>query len=659
MCGCCSRVRMCPPREVSRLPFLDTDIARGLFLLTIDDFFFFCNEFGIDAFRPACAMEGSSVDQYYVFDASTRFVGIQFLELGGDHLDRLMTFATHQHDVTAVINRPLSDPSPGDTSFSSHLQDVLERSMDLLKTSRRTLYFINCQTLFDRSPHTGVLTLSHTAFMRLLERLAFLASQLAHRDERHGVLFCCSMVWEGKVDGEASIKVVREACEGRAGSAAAIDSLWSSLPGYGPSWEAPPDEGEVTTEPFAEDVGSISHDGIDRLRRNPQFHFLQWVFHCVLWRQPSFPWTTSLNFLSLTIARALEDPPPAPSQPQQQPQPPPSRGLPAPLCVPSVVMTVARLLKAKAMRTEGPQTLQQQQEGAGDVAGGLPPVGELGALLLHTVVNSVMWHRDAGGGRVALWVTRRDFHDFLDQAGEDDEMETAAMSELPPMTMLNWWDKTVGALAQIGLMAHHGGRGYPRIAVRLSADPSRAVVIAPQTAPDAGDPDSAVAFPYYPALLQAFTSSLLTIPSLPPDFWTQHASAQPVLATLRGRAMGDEALNGLREEIGRVVERAVTDEGMLGGGIHLLMFLAHDWHQVAMLREPSGVIALLRVPLSAAAHSAWRAVVRDVLVEGSQAAAALHQEGLHAQAGVGEGDGDICVVSLELCGSGSTRTELH
>mmetsp|Transcript_13550 Transcript_13550/g.39068 ORF Transcript_13550/g.39068 Transcript_13550/m.39068 type:complete len:109 (-) Transcript_13550:680-1006(-) len=66
MCGCCSRVRMCPPREVSRLPFLDTDIARGLFLLTIDDFFFFCNEFGIDAFRPACAMEGSSTDQYYV-----------------------------------------------------------------------------------------------------------------------------------------------------------------------------------------------------------------------------------------------------------------------------------------------------------------------------------------------------------------------------------------------------------------------------------------------------------------------------------------------------------------------------------------------------------------------------------------------------------------
>ncbi|CEM39347.1 unnamed protein product [Vitrella brassicaformis CCMP3155] len=218
MCGCCSRVRMCPPREVSRLPFLDTDIARGLFLLTIDDFFFFWNEFGIDAFRPACAMEGSSTDQYYV------------------------CLCKHT-DVTAVINRPLSDPSPGDTSFSSHLQDVLERSMDLLKTSRRTLYFINCQTLFDRSQHTRLLTLSHTPFKQFLERLAFLASQLAHRDERHGVLFCCSMVWEGKVDGEASIKVVREACEGWAGSAAAIDSLWNSLPDYGPSWEAPPDEG--------------------------------------------------------------------------------------------------------------------------------------------------------------------------------------------------------------------------------------------------------------------------------------------------------------------------------------------------------------------------------------------------------------------------------
>ena len=95
--------------------------------------------------------------------------------------------------------------------------------MDLLKTSRRTLYFINCQTLFDRSQHTGVLTLSHTAFKRFLERLAFLASQLAHRDERHGVLFCCSRVGEGTVDGEA--------CEGWAGSAAAIDSLWNSIPG--------------------------------------------------------------------------------------------------------------------------------------------------------------------------------------------------------------------------------------------------------------------------------------------------------------------------------------------------------------------------------------------------------------------------------------------
>ena len=126
--------------------------ARGLFLLTIDDFFFFCSEFGIDAFRPACAMEGrssisedvtyvtrrdgclvwrsgSSADQYYVFDTSTRFVGIQFLELGGDHLDRLMTFATHQHVRTHTLHTHAHQTSESvDRTFSLLIPAVCRTS---------------------------------------------------------------------------------------------------------------------------------------------------------------------------------------------------------------------------------------------------------------------------------------------------------------------------------------------------------------------------------------------------------------------------------------------------------------------------------------------------------------------------------------------------
>ena len=67
-----------PPRD--ELPYLDTDIGRSNFLMTAENFAFFMQEMGL----------GEAPELRDCLAHDSRFVLTQFIEIGGDHLDRLL-----------------------------------------------------------------------------------------------------------------------------------------------------------------------------------------------------------------------------------------------------------------------------------------------------------------------------------------------------------------------------------------------------------------------------------------------------------------------------------------------------------------------------------------------------------------------------------------
>ena len=134
-----------------RLPFLDTDLGRGTFALTLEDFSFFVEEHGLDA---RCDRRAPAVPHHLLIrdgaqpghdtsaghavggrllrawrpcaEFTVRYVVIQFLEFGGDHLDQLM--------------RPALCTSDG-------ARDIVARSRALLESATKVVYFVNGASL--------------------------------------------------------------------------------------------------------------------------------------------------------------------------------------------------------------------------------------------------------------------------------------------------------------------------------------------------------------------------------------------------------------------------------------------------------------------------------------------------------------------------------
>ncbi|CAE6961416.1 unnamed protein product [Symbiodinium sp. CCMP2456] len=120
------------------LPFMDTDIARGLVMLSVENFAFFAQEFGLwDPNRMEEAPE------FMNFDPQVRFVTLQFTELGGDHLDRLLLFLRGDLDTVRAAE-PRAEPE-AEEGFWADMHEVLSASLKLLQETTRTAYFINCR----------------------------------------------------------------------------------------------------------------------------------------------------------------------------------------------------------------------------------------------------------------------------------------------------------------------------------------------------------------------------------------------------------------------------------------------------------------------------------------------------------------------------------
>lgn len=175
---------------MDELPFLDTDIARGSFLVTREVFEFFLMEYTIP--RPA------------ELRTDTVYVVIQFIEIGGDHMDTLMEYRETKPQQQAV--EATADP------IHRSLVDILERSYDLLLKSKKTIYFINAATLFSTC-ETGESILNGASFVKLITRLRFLNATFP---EGHQMLFYLSRYLQTAiftVDSVVqSLGVIRKEC---------------------------------------------------------------------------------------------------------------------------------------------------------------------------------------------------------------------------------------------------------------------------------------------------------------------------------------------------------------------------------------------------------------------------------------------------------------
>eukprot|EP00041_Stephanoeca_diplocostata_P030519 m.925095 g.925095 ORF g.925095 m.925095 type:complete len:709 (+) comp23772_c0_seq36:524-2650(+) len=143
-------------------PFLDTDIGRATLCLTVDDFAFWVMERELDESLVTSLPDG------------TRYVVLQFIEFGGDHLDQMMNPAKCPNAAT---------------------KDIVGRSRTMLAQCRKVAYFINWQSLMGtsagiESQHVSAceqrqppVAFNDVAVRVLLERFEFLDTLSSHGTE--------------------------------------------------------------------------------------------------------------------------------------------------------------------------------------------------------------------------------------------------------------------------------------------------------------------------------------------------------------------------------------------------------------------------------------------------------------------------------------------
>ena len=158
-----------PPRD--ELPYIDTDIGRGNFLMTAENFAFFLREFGLAPDSDARGAGAAPPLRECLGDA--RYVLTQFIEVGGDHLDRLIARAS---PAGCTVGSPASSPG--------WLDDTLRMSERLLRGVGRGAYYLNAATLFPshvsptdagENSDTNQLVISVPALRLLLDRLSYLS----------------------------------------------------------------------------------------------------------------------------------------------------------------------------------------------------------------------------------------------------------------------------------------------------------------------------------------------------------------------------------------------------------------------------------------------------------------------------------------------------
>ena len=185
-------LRFQPPHVIEppcdQPPFLDSDVARATVLLSWDDFNFFRLEFRMPDYRDESHAEPPS------------FVCLQFMEMGGDHLDSLMALDAQQsmelencqrnhedgeQDVVVVssIGKSNVTVAGDDGKYAAALGECLRQSKLVLGTTGKCAYFVNMNSLVnvaksDADSSLVDVVLSVDAFTKLLDRFEYLARAL-------------------------------------------------------------------------------------------------------------------------------------------------------------------------------------------------------------------------------------------------------------------------------------------------------------------------------------------------------------------------------------------------------------------------------------------------------------------------------------------------
>lgn len=110
--------------------------------MNADDFRFFCREFELPVatsptHQPSIVVPNNSA-----------FVGLHFIEIGGDHLDRLVSYNLRGEIEPCAVRPQAGGSNLNPSEFESFLKNVLQRSDELLNESVNVLYFINAKNLF-------------------------------------------------------------------------------------------------------------------------------------------------------------------------------------------------------------------------------------------------------------------------------------------------------------------------------------------------------------------------------------------------------------------------------------------------------------------------------------------------------------------------------
>ena len=154
-------------QQMDEPPFLDTDVGRASLLLTLEDFSFFIDEFDLPIKHEQLSQLASD---------GVRYAAIELIEIGGDHLDRMMALTRTNHHPPP-LHAATQQPPPS-------LALALRRSEQLVRSSHRTIYFLNAATLLHTDASTTQsdelprLRISSPAFWQLARRLKYLSKIL-------------------------------------------------------------------------------------------------------------------------------------------------------------------------------------------------------------------------------------------------------------------------------------------------------------------------------------------------------------------------------------------------------------------------------------------------------------------------------------------------
>ena len=165
------------PPAIDQPPFLDTDVGRTTFLLTLEDFSLFVDEYelpiAMDELRALAA-------------ASVRYAAVELIEIGGDHLDRMVARRAalcEGRSINGCAGAGVGHAEcAGDAPRSSRvwLETALRRSEELVQAAEVTYYFVNASTLLAIAPpaasaHAVRLVLHSPAVLTLVRRMRYLA----------------------------------------------------------------------------------------------------------------------------------------------------------------------------------------------------------------------------------------------------------------------------------------------------------------------------------------------------------------------------------------------------------------------------------------------------------------------------------------------------